>query len=146
VDPAGEHANRRARGVCAGPQSGEVVLFDKAQVDFDHLHGLDVRGVTWGTRAKDNFQHTVMRRLPVPASGRICMDEIIRLIGPGQKTTRVDPVVGGGMGGSGRQGAGHGLHLIRPAGRPLRAACGCLSRSTRFQHRGVGRRQRRSSE
>jgi hypothetical protein len=32
---------------------------------------LDARGVSWVTRAKDNFPYTVMRRLPVPASDRI---------------------------------------------------------------------------
>ncbi len=51
-------------------------------VDFDHLHELDARGVSWVTRAKDNFQYTVVRRLPVPASGRIRRDEIVRLKGP----------------------------------------------------------------
>ena len=56
MDTAGEHDNKRAREVCAGLQSGEVVLFDKASVDFDHLHELDARGVSWVTRAEDNFQ------------------------------------------------------------------------------------------
>ncbi len=122
-----------------------MVLFDKAYVDFDHLQALDVRGVSWVTRAKDNFQYTVVRRLPVPASGRIRKDEIVRLKrakGPDQKAPGLDPAAGGGMGGSGRQGSRHGLHLMRPAWRPLRAACGRLSRSTRFQQRRVGCRQR----
>ena len=46
VDTAGEHDNKRAREVGAGLESGEVVLFDKAYVDFDHLHELDARGVS----------------------------------------------------------------------------------------------------
>ena len=89
VDTAGEHDNKRASEVCAGLQSGEVVLFDKAYVDFDHLHELDVRGVSWVTRAKDNFQYTVVRRLPVPASGRIRKDEIVRLKGPKGRTKKL---------------------------------------------------------
>jgi hypothetical protein len=46
VDTAGEHDNKRAHEVCAGLLSREVVLFDKAYVDFDHLQALDVRGVS----------------------------------------------------------------------------------------------------
>lgn len=46
VDTAGEHDNKRAREVCAGLLSGEVVLFDKAYVDYGHLHDLDARGVS----------------------------------------------------------------------------------------------------
>ena len=45
IDTAGEHDNTRAREPCAGLQEGAVVVFDKAYVDFDHLHDLDLRGV-----------------------------------------------------------------------------------------------------
>jgi hypothetical protein len=89
VDTAGEHDNKRAREVCAGLQSGEVVLFDKAYVDYEHLHDLDLRGVFWVTRAKDNAQYKVVRRLPVPASGRILKDEIVRLKGPKGQTKKL---------------------------------------------------------
>ena len=89
MDTAGEHDNKRASEVCAGLQSGELVLFDKAQVDFDHLQALDVRGASWVTRAKDNFQYTVVRRLPVPASRRIRKDEIVRLKGPKGRTKKL---------------------------------------------------------
>ena len=86
VDTAGEHDNKRAREVCAGLHSGEIVLFDKAYVDYDHLRDLHARGVFWVTRAKDNFQYTVVSRQPVPASGRILKDEIVRLKGPKGRT------------------------------------------------------------
>jgi len=36
VDTAGEHDNKRARELCAGVRPGEIVLFDKGYVDFDH--------------------------------------------------------------------------------------------------------------
>jgi len=36
IDTAGEHDNRRARELCAGVQSGEIVLLDKGYVDFGH--------------------------------------------------------------------------------------------------------------
>ena len=34
IDTAGEHDNKRARELCAGVKSGEIVLFDKGYVDF----------------------------------------------------------------------------------------------------------------
>jgi hypothetical protein len=40
VDTAGEHDNRRAHELCAGVQAGEIVIFDKAYVDFAHLAAL----------------------------------------------------------------------------------------------------------
>jgi hypothetical protein len=61
VDTAGEHDNKRAREVCAGLESGEIVVFDKAYVDFTHLHDLDVRDVQWVTRAKDNFRYRIVK-------------------------------------------------------------------------------------
>ncbi|MBK8092737.1 MAG: transposase [Verrucomicrobiaceae bacterium] len=65
VGSAGEHDNKRARELCAGLLEGEVVVFDKAYVDFAHLHDLDLRGVQWVTRAKDNF---LLPRPAQPAS------------------------------------------------------------------------------
>jgi len=37
IDTAGEHDNKRARELCAGVKNGEIVLFDKGYVDFEHL-------------------------------------------------------------------------------------------------------------
>jgi hypothetical protein len=45
VDTAGEHDNKRARELCATIQAGEIVVFDKAYVDFDHLNDLHQRGI-----------------------------------------------------------------------------------------------------
>jgi hypothetical protein len=81
VDTAWEGDNKRARELCAGLQSGEIALFDKAYVDFAHLHELDLRGVQWVTRAKENFHYRAVRNLPVPAGGRILKDQIVRLAG-----------------------------------------------------------------
>jgi hypothetical protein len=44
---------------------GEVIVFDKAYVDYAHLHDLDLRGVQWVTRAKDNFCYRALRNLSV---------------------------------------------------------------------------------
>lgn len=81
VDTAGEHDNKRAREVCAGLEEGEVVVFDKAYVDFEHLHALDLRGVQWVTRAKDNFRYRAQRNLPVSKGGRVVKDQIVKLTG-----------------------------------------------------------------
>lgn len=63
VDTAGEHDNKRARELCAGVLSGEIVIFDKAYVDFLHLSELDQRGVFWVTRAKDNMKYKALKNL-----------------------------------------------------------------------------------
>ena len=81
VDTAGEHDNKRAREVCAGLEEGEVVVFDKAYVDFEHLHDLDLRGVQWVTRAKDNFRYRALRNLPVKKGGNVVKDQIVKLTG-----------------------------------------------------------------
>jgi len=79
VDTAKDNDTKRAREVCAGIKDGEIVLFDKAYVDFDHLCDLDERGVCWVTRAKDNMSsHVVKRRLSKP-HGRILRDDEVTL-------------------------------------------------------------------
>ena len=84
VDTAGEHDNRRARELCAGVKSGEIVLFDKGYVDFGHLRDLDERGVSWVTRAKDNMAYEVLKKAPKSADPKILKDEVIRLSNPNQ--------------------------------------------------------------
>lgn len=81
IDSAGDHDNKRARELCAGLEDGEVVIFDKAYVDFAHLHDLDQRGVQWVTRAKDNMQYRSVRNLPVPKNSRIIKDQLVELKG-----------------------------------------------------------------
>jgi hypothetical protein len=88
VDPAGEHDNKRAREVCAGMAAGEIVLFDKAYVDSDHLADLDVRGVWWVTRAKDNMSFRVYRNL-AKNEGKIVRDQMVRIDG-GRVVRRVE--------------------------------------------------------
>jgi hypothetical protein len=82
VDTAGEHDNRRAHELCAGVQAGEIVIFDKAYVDFDHLADLSLREVFWVTRAKDNLQCRVVRRLQLARAGNILRDDLILLTSP----------------------------------------------------------------
>jgi IS4 transposase len=42
----------RGRELCAGLQAGEVVIFDRAYINFDHLDDLDQRDVQWVERQK----------------------------------------------------------------------------------------------
>src|SRR5512139_1344060 len=62
VDTAREHDNLRARELCAGVRAGEIVIFDKAYLDFEHLADLAMRDVSWVTRAKDNLEYRVVRK------------------------------------------------------------------------------------
>jgi hypothetical protein len=77
IDTARENDAKRSRELCAGIRPGEIVVFDKAYLDFAHLFDLFQRGVFWVTRAKDNMVCEVIDSLPV--AGRILRDEIISL-------------------------------------------------------------------
>ena len=79
IDTAKEHDNRRAHELCAGLEAGEIAVFDKAYVDFEHLHDLTQRGVWWVSRAKDNMQYRVVEKLKTTDNPRILADEIIEL-------------------------------------------------------------------
>lgn len=80
VDTAGQHDNKRAREVCAGILPGEIVIFDKAYVDYPHLAELDGRGVSWVTRAKDNMKYRALKNLSKGRSD-IIKDQRISLRG-----------------------------------------------------------------
>jgi hypothetical protein len=90
VDTAGEHDNRRAHELCAGVQAGEIVIFDKAYVDFAHLADLSLREVFWVTRAKDNMQYRVSRKFQPGADGNLLRDDLIRLTGTAGKVYPVE--------------------------------------------------------
>jgi hypothetical protein len=82
IDTAREADAKRARELCAGIQEGEIAIFDKAYVDFDHLWDLESRGVIWVTRAKENLQGEVVESYPVKAGGKIVSDERVGLKHP----------------------------------------------------------------
>jgi hypothetical protein len=91
VDTAGEHDNLRARELCAGVQAGEIVIFDKAYVDFAHLADLSLREVFWVTRAKENLQYRVVRRFLHGRDDHLLRDDLIALtIPPVQKVYPVE--------------------------------------------------------
>jgi hypothetical protein len=90
VDTAGEHETRRAHELCAGVRAGEIVIFDKAYVDFAHLADLALREAFWVTRAKDNLCCRVRRKLQHGVQGNILRDDQIRLTGPARKAYPVE--------------------------------------------------------
>ncbi len=82
IDTAREADAKRAREICADIQEGEIVIFDKAYVDFDHLYALEERGVVWVTRAKENLQAEVLENYELPEGGKIVSDQLIGLKTP----------------------------------------------------------------
>jgi hypothetical protein len=80
IDTAKFHDNTKARELCAGLKSGEIVVFDKAYVDFDHLASMDHEGVFWVCRAKDNMKYRVVKTLNTTDNPRILRDEVIELV------------------------------------------------------------------
>lgn len=77
VKTAGTHDSTEAQALCADIRSGEIVVFDKAYVDFHHLNELTVRGVFWVSRAKDNMSYSVVKKNK--HGGAIHKDVLIRL-------------------------------------------------------------------
>jgi hypothetical protein len=63
VDTARIMDHQKAREVCSGLQDGEIVVFDKAYLDFDHLDDLDERGICWVTRSKRNMKYQVVETM-----------------------------------------------------------------------------------
>lgn len=84
IDTAAEHDSMRARELCAHIGEGEIVIFDKAYVDYDHLGDLDRRGVFWVTRAKENMAYQIHSSFPVKTEGKIIEDQIVMLKNPSQ--------------------------------------------------------------
>ncbi len=89
IDTAKHHDSKQAWKLCAALREGEIALFDKAYVDFDHLADLHQRGVWWVTRAKTNLQYQVVRKLKTTDNPRILSAEVIQLTGV--KTQREYP-------------------------------------------------------
>jgi hypothetical protein len=85
VDTAKDADAKRAREVCAGIKAGEIVIFDKAYVDFGHLADLSMREVFWVSRAKNNLSFRVVRRYQHGVFGKILRDDLIQLKTPASR-------------------------------------------------------------
>jgi len=60
---------------------GTIVVADKAYVDYELFSRWSGEGVWFVTRAKDNMQYRVVRRLQLPGRGNVVLDEVIVLTG-----------------------------------------------------------------
>lgn len=78
VKSAGTNDLAESYELCSGLKAGEIVVFDKAYVGYEHLHKLTERGVFWVTRAKENTSYKVMGQHSEPR-GFIVRDDIIKL-------------------------------------------------------------------
>jgi IS4 transposase len=85
VDTARHNDAKRAHELCAGIKAGEIVIFDKAYLDFSHLADLSLREVFWVTRAKDNMKFAVVKTYQSGVAGKILRDELIRLTTPSSR-------------------------------------------------------------
>jgi hypothetical protein len=79
VDSAKDHDSLRAAELCAAVQAGEIVIFDRAYVDFIHLSVLHEEGVQWVTRSKESLCFKRIRKLPKSTDKRILSDELVKL-------------------------------------------------------------------
>jgi len=79
LDSARHADGHHARTVCAGLRAGEIVLFDRAYVDFAHLAELTERGVFWVTRAKGSHQFRVVKKLLRRPADKILRDDLVVL-------------------------------------------------------------------
>src|SRR6266702_1256538 len=90
IDTAREADAKRARELCAGIKYWEIVIFDKAYVDFDHLWQLEGRGVFGVTRAKENLHFEVVESYPLKKGGKIVSDELVGLKNEGSRKAYPD--------------------------------------------------------
>jgi hypothetical protein len=80
IEEASHHDSARAMQLCAGLQTGEIAVFDKAYVHFANLFNLSGRGIFWVTRAKDNLRYRVCRKSLKRPEGNIIRDDEITLV------------------------------------------------------------------
>jgi len=67
----------RAAELCAGLKAGEIVIFDKAYVDFPHLWSLHERGVFWVSRCLERFRYRVVEKRAEAKDPRVKRDVLV---------------------------------------------------------------------
>lgn len=81
IKSAKSHDSVMARVLCNQLRDGEIVIFDKAYVDFKHLFELMQRGILWVTRAKSNMAYNIIKKFTI-TNRIIVLDAKIQLVGP----------------------------------------------------------------
>ena len=79
MDKAASHDATKARVLCADMKAGEIMVADKAYVDFKHFDELNQKGIFWVCRAKENMAYEVIEERE--CQGKILSDQFIRLTG-----------------------------------------------------------------
>jgi Transposase DDE domain len=82
----------RAAELCAGVKPGEIVIFDRAYVDFIHLGVLNGDGVFWVTRSKESLCFRVVKKLPKATDKRILNDELVLLKNKDSRANYPEPM------------------------------------------------------
>ena len=77
IEAGKPHDSTMADELTKDMKAGDILLADRAYVDFQFLHNLTARGVFWVLRQKVNMLYEVVERREV--SGDILSDEIVRL-------------------------------------------------------------------
>lgn len=81
IGKGAEHDSKKARSLCRKMEPGEIVVADKAYVDFPHLNELDDRGIFWVTRAKENMSYEIVTEREIK-NEKVLLDAEIRLTTP----------------------------------------------------------------
>lgn len=82
----------RAAELCAAVKAGEIVIFDRAYVDFVHLDVLNEDGVFWVTRSKESLCFRVIKRLAKARDRRILGDELVVLKNKNSRANYPNPM------------------------------------------------------
>ena len=77
IEAGKPHDSTMADELTKDMKAGDILLADRAYVDFQFLHNLTARGVFWVLRQKVNMLYEVVERKE--ASGNIISDEVVRL-------------------------------------------------------------------
>lgn len=85
IEKAAIHDSRRMGALCAALQPGEIAIFDKAYLHFEHLFELTSGGVNWVMRAKENMTCHVCRKRQRGKKGKILEDDEITLKVPASR-------------------------------------------------------------
>jgi hypothetical protein len=80
VESAAHHDSKRAAALCGGMKDGDVLLADRAYVDFLFLHGLAERGIFFVLREKQSMDFEALEERQ-HQDRRILKDQTIRLRG-----------------------------------------------------------------
>lgn len=68
-----------AKNVDLGISRDSILVFDKAYIDWKWLYGLDSKGITFVTRAKENMKYGVIGQHKMPLIGQGVKDEKVLL-------------------------------------------------------------------